>query len=210
MLYDISMNISGTMITWPGDPPPVLRCVRSLENGDSCNLTEIQMGVHTGTHLDAPAHFFMNSFHTDTIPLESLIGPCVVIEHLSSGPITKNDLAGVNLEGNPRILVKTLNSSSLATKEKRFDKNFIAFSPDAADYLVKKNTMLVGLDYLSIEPFGSIDASVHKLLLKHGTIILEGLDLSNVTSGVYELLCLPIKLDKCEGAPARAVLRTLA
>lgn len=208
MLHDISMTIAGDMIVWPGDPPPVLTRVCSLENGDSCNLTKLQTGVHAGTHIDAPAHFIKDGLYTDSIPLDTLLGPCIVIELLDVDVIQKKDLLQFDIENNSRVLLKTTNSETRLRKS-YFENDFVALTLDAAEYLTEKKTQLIGLDYLSIESDTSSESPVHNLLLSKGIVILEGINLSGIKHGRYELLCLPLKLYMCEGAPARAVLRDL-
>jgi len=206
-LYDISLPISKDLPVWPGDPSVSLMMTSSILKGDQCNITRMQMGAHTGTHIDAPYHFLKGAATTDAIPLETFIGPCFVVELDAEGLIEKKDFREYNLNGHSRILIKTRNSELWANNISSFDKNYVALGIDAAQYLVEMNTILVGIDYLSIESFQSDGCPVHKLLLKNNITILEGLNLSGVKAGVYELICMPLKLQGCEGSPARALLR---
>jgi len=208
-LYDISLPITKDLPVWPGDPPVSLRMTKSISRGDQCNLTKIQMGVHTGTHIDAPYHFFSDGVTTDAIPIETFIGPCLVVEINSEILIGNKDLQKHSMNGYSRILIKTRNSEIWANNIRAFEKNFVALGMDAAQYLVEMNTILVGIDYLSVESFHSEGSPVHKLLLRNNIAILEGLNLSGVKAGVYGLICMPLKLPGCEGAPARVLLKEL-
>jgi arylformamidase len=209
-LYDITLPITGDLPVWPGDPSVSLVMNSSIAKGDKCNLTGIQMGAHTGTHIDAPYHFLEGGATTDAIPIETFIGPCVVIEVDSGVRIEKKDLLKYDLTGHSRVLIKTRNSKLWAENSRSFNTNYVSLGIDSAQYLVEMKTVLVGIDYLSIESFRSDGSPVHKLLLKNNITILEGLNLSGVKAGVYELICMPLKLGGCEGAPARVLLREMA
>ena len=206
-LYDISLPISKDLPVWPGDPAVSLVMTGSILNGDKCNITQLQMGTHAGTHIDAPYHFFKDGATVDAIPIETLVGPCLVVELDSDTLIEKKDFLKCNLNGHSRILFKTKNSEQWAKNITSFNTDYVALGIEAAQYLVEINTLLIGIDYLSIESFHSDDNPVHKLLLKNNITILEGLNLSKVEAGVYELICMPLKLQGSEGAPARVLLR---
>lgn len=206
-LFDISLPITNNLPVWPGDPSVSLTMTSSILKGDQCNITRIEMGTHTGTHIDAPYHFFKDGATIDTVPIETFIGPCFVVELDAKILIEKKDLQKYNLNGHSRILMKTRNSELWAKNICSFTKNYVALGNSAAQYLVELNTVLVGIDYLSIESFQSNGCQVHKLLLKNNITVLEGLNLSEVKAGIYELICLPLKLNGCEGAPARVLLR---
>lgn len=206
-LHDISLPISNNLPVWPGDASISLMPIMSLSKGDNCNLTKIEMGTHTGTHVDAPYHFLKDGATVDAIPIETFFGTCVVVDLDSQVLIEKKDFRKYNLNGHSRILIKTRNSEMWANNISSFDTNFVALGIDAAEYLVEMNIILVGIDYLSIESFRSEGSPVHKLLLSNNISILEGLNLSGVKAGVYELMCMPLKLQGCEGAPARVMLR---
>ncbi len=208
-LYDITIPISNGMPVWPGDPAVSMAMTKSILSGDKCNVTRIRMGSHTGTHVDSPYHFFKDKATIDMIPLETLIGPCLVVESCANHTIIKKeDFKNYDLRGHSRILIKTKNSQFWANN-RAFNKDYSALRMDAAQYLAEMNFKLVGIDYLSIEPFDSEGSGVHKLLLANNIPILEGLNLSDVEAGPYELVCLPLKLKGCDGAPARAILRQL-
>lgn len=206
-LYDISLPISNDLPVWPGDPSVSLMMTSSILKGDQCNITKIQMGAHAGTHIDAPYHFLKDGATIGTIPIETFIGSCFVVELDAEVLIEKKDFQKYNLNGHSRILIKTRNSELWANNISSFDTNYVSLGIDAAQYLVEMKTILVGIDYLSIESFQSDGCPVHKLLLKNNITVLEGLNLSGVKAGVYELICMPLKLQGCEGAPARVLLR---
>jgi arylformamidase len=155
--------------------------------------------------VDAPSHFLAGGNPVDRIPLEGLIGPAVVLDlpaTLSS--VGAADLARQDLGEHRRVLLRTRNSA--AVPEKRFHPDYCALAPDGAEYLIERGVELVGIDALSVEPFGSTDFAVHHLLLGRGVVIVEGLDLSSISPGVYQLVCLPLRLQGLDGAPARVVL----
>lgn len=206
-IIDISLPISKLLPIWPGDPPIEISTEMSIKNGDSANVSRINISVHTGTHLDAPLHFFENMASIEKISLDLLIGEVTVIHfnddvHL----ITSRDLQSLDIVDWPkRILMKTRNSSLRLWQDTTFNSEFCALSLDAAYFLVDRGVTLIGIDYLSIAPFEDPDL-VHKTLLKAGVVILEGLNLIDVKKGNYELVCLPLKIMDVEGSPARAIL----
>ena len=208
-LYDISIPVSNSTIVWPDDPPVSIKASKSIAKGDACNLSKVEMGVHVGTHIDAPLHFIKGGDAIDKIPMETFIGQALVVEVDSKEVIKKKDLEGHNLSGHRRVLIKTRNSKLWEKEVKEFDKNFVSIGIDAAKYLIEMKVALIGVDYLSVEGFHSKDNAVHKLLLGEGIALLEGLNLSAVNSGEYELICLPLKLEGCEASPARALLKEM-
>jgi arylformamidase len=208
MYVDISVQLSERIPKWPGSTGCSITRVRSIEQGDLTTDSCLSCDVHSGTHIDAPAHILANGATVESLSLENLIGPAVVVEHSSSRHITANilEMMGINPDTN-RVLFKTGNSQ--LWKYEEFQTDFIGLTADAAEWIVKRGIVLVGIDYLSIEPYGQ-SLGTHKILLKAGVIILEGLNMSAVTSGNYEMICLPMKLAGAEGAPARTVLRKIA
>lgn len=207
-LYDLSIPIQPGMTLWPSDPPLSMTLARSMARGDGANVTRLEFGAHTGTHMDAPFHFVRDGTGIDQIPLETLIGPSRVLDLTGiPGHIDRAALEGCNLAGVTRALFKTRNSARWARDEREFDKNFIAVVHDGARYLIERGIKLVGVDYLSVEPYGSKDHPVHLALLPARVVIVEGLNLSAVPAGDYELIALPMKLKDCDGAPTRVVLR---
>jgi arylformamidase len=207
-LYDVTVPLSADVPTYPGDPPYRSEFVRSILDGESCNLTRLSMGAHSGTHVDAPYHFLADGATVDQIPLDILIGKARVVEMAALEHIDRADLERVDLRDDIRVLFKTRMSGQL--RQPLFQENFVYLTPDAASYLAKVGIKLVGIDYLSIERFGSRDFEAHHALLGAGVVIVEGLDLSAVEPGEYDLTCLPLRLAGAEGAPARVILRARA
>jgi arylformamidase len=206
-IYDISLAISPTLPVWPGDPHVTLELVSSMDRGDEVNVTQLSMSAHTGTHVDAPHHFLNDQRTVDALALEVLTGPCQVI-HLSDAVDVINAavLDRINLpSGATRLLFATRNSQLWGKNGTIFEKDFVAVSPDGAEWLVRHGIRLVGVDYLSVAPF-SDSFPTHTILLKAGVVIVEGLQLSQVSDGAYQLYCLPLKLLGADGAPARAIL----
>ena len=209
-IHDITVPIHPGMAVWPKDPGVSLPLARSLARGDGANVTRIEMGAHTGTNMDAPFHFVPAGAGIDQLPLETIIGPCRVFDltgipgHIDRAAVEQCDLAGVT-----RALFKTRNSERWARGETAFDPQFIAVVADGAQLLVERGVKLVGVDYLSVEPFGSKQHPVHHTLLGNNVIIIEGLNLNAVPAGDYELIALPLRLRGADGSPARVILRTL-
>ena len=206
-IYDISLPISPSLPVWPGDPAIVLEQVESMDQGADANVSRISVGVHIGTHVDAPHHFLNDGRTVEGLPLEVLTGPCYVTQ-LPDGieAITAEVLEGSSLPDNTtRILFGTSNSRLWSRGETQFQKDFVAVTEDGAAWLVNGGIQLVGVDYLSVAPFDD-SVPTHRVLLSAGVVVVEGLDLSAVPRGFYDLYCLPLKLRGAEGAPARAIL----
>ncbi len=209
-IYDITLPLSENLPTWPGDPPLSMTRSGSIDQGNEANVTELALSVHTGTHIDASCHFEADGTGIDQIPLDILIGPCRLLDmtDLNEGQeIDRDHLEQLRLEGVTRLLFKTQNSRWWMQKDQTFHLNFVALSTGAADYLVAQGIKLVGIDYLSIEKFDNPGHPTHHTLLKNDVVILEGLNLSDVPAGDYELIALPLPLKGADGSPTRAVLR---
>jgi len=205
-IFDISVLINPSLPVWPGEASVQIKRVSNIESGDNANVSHISLGAHTGTHVDAPLHFFTDGVSLEKIPLDHFIGEVNIVEIKGVKTITADDIKKViKLEPGSRILFKTSNSKYWIQGESVFQKEFVAVSPDAARYLVDHEVKLVGIDYLSIAPF-SDTRPTHEILLGAGIPILEGIDLSKVNAGLYSLFCLPLKLDGVDGAPVRAIL----
>jgi arylformamidase len=206
-IYDISLTISPEMPVWPGDPAVLLEQVESMDAGAHANVSRLNAGVHTGTHVDAPHHFLNDGRTVEGLPLEVLTGPCYVAQIPDAmDEITAEVLDGIPLaEGTVRLLFGTRNSHWWARGENSFQKDFVAVTEDGAEWLVKRGIRLVGVDYLSVAPFGE-SVPTHTVLLQAGVVVVEGLNLSSVPRGFYDLYCLPLKLKGSDGAPARAIL----
>jgi len=208
-IYDISVPIApGETPTYPGDPGVEFEAWASLEHGDPANVTMLHLGAHTGTHVDAPAHFIRGAPGLASLPLDAFVGEARVVEiPPDAAAVAEEHVAA--LDGETRVLFKTRNSAFWHNPRGRFREDFAYIEPAAARALARAGVRLVGFDYLSIERFGSEGFAAHLALLSAGVVILEGLDLRAVAPGRYELLCLPLRLAAGggDGAPARALLR---
>lgn len=206
---DVSVNVDpATTPVYEGDAPPKFTWLKSFDKGDTVNLSELDLGAHTGTHVDAPLHFVPHGASVDQIPVDKLVGPARVIECSRDAAII--DAAELNRHqwrGAKRILFKTRNSYQNLLGDHEFHRDFVAIAPDAARLLADSGVVLVGIDYLSAEKFGAPSPDTHTTLLGKNIVIVEGLDLRQVKGGDYDLIILPIKLAGREGAPARALLR---
>ena len=189
-IIDVSVPVRPGMITYPGDPEVRLERVSSIGAGDVVNLSRLDLGVHSGTHVDAPLHFLDGGRSVETLPLDVLVGPCVVVDGLDPAAVPA---------GAERVLFKTPNSRLWERAE--FSEDFVALDAEAARALVGRGVRLVGIDYLSIG-----DEEAHRVLLGAGVVAVEGLDLREVEPGEYRLVCAPLKLEGAEGAPARVLL----
>ena len=204
--YDITLMVSSDMPTWPGDPNVVLERTNKIEEGANANVSRLDMGVHTGTHVDAPFHFLQDGTGIDQIALKTLTGRAYVLHLPDVEVITAQVLEESSIPPRTRrVLFKTRNSEYWARGETEFQTDYVGLSADAAEYLVGRGVKLVGVDYLSVAPFKQ-SRPTHEILLKAGIVIVEGLDLTEVTQGRYTLYCLPLKLKDSDGAPARAIL----
>lgn len=205
-IYDISLPISEALVVWPGDPPIRICQPSHLERGDLATVTRLDLGAHTGTHVDAPAHFVRGGAGVDTLDLEVLVGPAWVIHLPEAKAITADLLATRAIPpGTERLLFRTRNSDRWARGEAAFFEGFVGVTEDGARWLVERGVRLVGVDYLSVAPFAD-PAPTHEILLRAGVVAVEGLDLSGIEPGAYQLVCLPLKLVAGDGAPARAIL----
>jgi len=194
------------MVHWPGDPEVTIERVTSIAEGAEANVTRLDMSAHTGTHMDAPLHYFDDDPGIEALPLEIAMGPARVIGIPGEEPIDRGQLESLDIRGGERILFRTRNSDR-PWAERDFDPAFVHFSLEAAELLGEVGVALVGVDYLSVGGYRSDGAETHRALLGAGAWVVEGLDLSMVEPGDYELICLPVKLVGSDGAPARALLR---
>ena len=211
-IYDVTVPLSNELPTWPGDPEVQIRDWQSLSNGDGANVSTLKFSAHTGTHVDAPAHFIEGAAKVETLALDVLIGEAEVVEVPKECRAIDEEFVSAHCApGTTRVLFKTRNSAFWNESKSEFRTDFTYLDFNGANRLVQQGTKLIGIDYLSIEKFGEHDHETHRALLSHGVIILEGLNLSDIPAGKYELICLPLRLrsNKGDGAPARVVLRTL-
>jgi arylformamidase len=210
-IYDITNAISAATPIYQGDPGVEIRSFKAIAAGSSANVSEISLGVHTATHVDAPNHFIDGARRVHELDPQKLVGPCRVIEVPQDVVAIEPQHVG-DLGGNKRVLFKTRNSAFWNHPEEGFRKDFTYLTPETARLLVDNGIVLVGIDYLSIEKSGSPGHPVHVTLLDKEVVILEGVDLRSVSGGDYEIMCLPLKYDGAtgDGAPARTFLRELA
>lgn len=202
--YDISIELSNNTAVYNGDPNVEIEDVFNISKGDDFNLSKLIITTHSGTHIDAPKHFFTDGYGIEEIPIEKLIGKAKVFEILNCSKIEKHHLENLFIEDGDRVFFKTSNYDKVT--HKIFYEEFVHLTLEAAEYLVDKNINTVGIDYFSIESFNDDEFRVHKLLLKNSIVIVEGLNLKDVPEGNYELCALPIKIKNSDGAPARVVL----
>ena len=202
---DVSVPLTTGMPTFPGNPDFELHAVKRIAEGGSSNVSRLVLGTHTGTHVDAPRHFFDNAATVDALALDLLIGRARVVEITKRGGITREDLAAANLREDLRVLLKTPNSAFW--NEPAFRQDFTYLDESAASYLVEQGVKVIGIDYLSVEQFKKPGAPAHRALLSRNAIIIEGLNLSDAAPGMYEMYCLPLPVTGGDGAPARVVLK---
>jgi arylformamidase len=205
-IHDVTLTISNSLITYPGDPGIQISRAHSIGEKFNSNLTKIDMGAHTGTHVDAPVHFIEGAPGVELLDLNVLVGPVLVIDITQEESISAENLKSKKIdEGLERILFRTRNSEFWESSPDEFHSDFVGITADGAEWLVKKSIKLVGIDYLSIAPYHQA-APTHTILLKAGVIPIEGLNLSKIKPGLYFLACLPLKIQGSDGAPSRVIL----
>ncbi len=210
-IYDITVPFSTNLPVYPGDPAVQIKQVSSLESGDICTVSHLSFSSHTGTHVDPPSHFVAGAMTLDQLPLEVLIGTARVVDTGNIPAIDRATIELANLDGVERVLFKTRNSQTWKRASfSEFNQEFVYLETDAAELLVETGIKLVGIDYLSIEKFNFVEPATHWALLRNNIVIVEGLDLSEVEEGEYELICLPMKIKDGDGGPARVILRELS
>jgi len=205
-LVDVSVLLAPGLATYPGNPPYELTPVKRIADGASSNTSRLVMGTHTGTHVDAPRHFFDDKPGVEGLPLELLVGRTRVIDLPHRGGITESHLAAAGLREDIRVLLRTPNSALWNTQD-GFHQDYTYLAEDGARFLVEQGVKVVGVDYLSVEQFKKPGAPAHRALLGNGVVIIEGLNLSDAEAGQYEMYCLPLKIKDGDGAPARVVLK---
>lgn len=204
-LIDITVPLDANLPSYPGDTPFTLEAIKRISRGDSSNTSALHMSAHAGTHVDAPRHFFDDGAGIDALPLEILMGRTRVAEMTSRSGIGADELADLDLTDDVRVLFKTSNSRLWGSPD--FHKNYVGVTASGAEYLIAHGIKVVGVDYLSVEEFKEPGAPVHHVLLGGGAIVIEGLNLRDVEPGIYEMICLPLRVVGADGAPARVLLR---
>lgn len=209
-IYDVTVAISENVPIFPDDPKVKINLCEAISKGGLANVSELSFCVHTGTHVDAPNHFIEGAKEANQVDLTKLIGKCHVIE-LKNNEMSVEPKHVEQLENVERVLFKTRNSNFWNEPEKGFREDFTYISPEAAKVLAEKEIKLVGIDYLSVDKFSSKTFDTHLILLKNEIVIIESLDLREVSEGEYELICLPLKYigGGGDGSPARTILRKL-
>lgn len=205
---DVSVSLYTGMVHWPDNPPVHFERMKDMDKGDNCNVSVFSMGSHTGTHMDAPLHFVNGAQGIDKMPLEATIGPARVIEIKDTESIKPDDLRQYELQAGERVLFKTSNSTRCwGTND--FIQDFVYISTEAAQYFAELHLQTIGVDYLSVGGYKKNGTPAHQAILNAGIWVIEGLNLSQVQPGRYEMICLPLKVLNGDGAPARAILRPL-
>jgi len=204
-LFDVSVPLDGLVPTYPGNTPFTLEPIKRIARGDSSNVSTLHLSAHAGTHVDAPRHFFDEGPGAEALPLDMLLGRTRVVEITSRGGIAAETLAAFDLSEDVRVLFKTANSRLWGSPG--FHKEYVGVTASGAEHLVSRGIKVVGVDYLSVEEFKKAGAPAHHALLGGGVIVIEGLNLRDVEPGIYDMLCLPLRIVGADGAPARVVLR---
>lgn len=206
---DLSVPLQEGMPTYPGDQPFSLQPLLRIAEGKACNLSAIQMGTHSGTHVDPPRHFIADGVTVDQLPLDLLIGRAYVVSVRGVPAVTVDMLARAGVPyDTERLLIQTDNSFGLWDKAD-FQPDFVYLTADAAQWMVQKGIRLVGIDYLSVEQFRAPEPRAHRTLLGASVVIVEGLNLCELEPGWWRFICLPLRVAGADGAPARAVARRI-
>ncbi|OAN49290.1 hypothetical protein A6A04_04020 [Paramagnetospirillum marisnigri] len=204
-MFDLTLAFGSGVPPWPGEPAPRITRLSDMDVGDACTVTRMDFVVHYGTHLDAPVHFIQGGTDVASLPLDVLMGPCHVARVADSVDTIGPDAFEIPA-GCTRLLVRTRNSDLWNTPAHPFHRDFVAFTPEGAQWLVERGIRLVGIDYLSVQGFHDAAPTTHRILLGAGVIAVEGLDMRGVEAGEYHLTCLPLKIIGADGAPCRVVL----
>jgi arylformamidase len=204
-LIDVTVPLDANLPTYPGNTPFSLEAITRIARGDHANLSTLHMSAHAGTHVDAPRHFFDDGPGAEALPLEIMLGRTRVVEIASRTGIGADELSGLDLSDDVRILFKTWNSRLWTSTD--FHKEYVGVTASGAEHLIAHGIKVVGVDYLSVEQFKTPGAPAHHVLLGGGAIVIEGLDLREVEPGIYDMVCLPLRVVGADGAPARVLLR---
>ena len=205
-IHDISLPVSESLVVWPGDPAIHITQPSHLDRGDLYTVSRLDLGAHSGTHVDAPAHFVRGGAGVDRLDLNLLVGPALVVHVPEAGVLTPEVMESLSIPpGTERLLFRTRNSDRWASGEEGFWEDYVGVTDAGARWLLAQGVRLVGIDYLSVSTYTDL-VPPHQTLLGAGVIIVEGLNLSSIAPGVYQLVCLPIKLLNGDGAPARTIL----
>jgi arylformamidase len=203
---DVSVPLKSGMVHWPDNPPVRIERMLDMDSGDVANVSTISFGSHTGTHMDAPIHFLRGGEGIDRMPLDATMGRARVVEIQDPSSVKPEELEAHGIGRGERVLFKTKNSTRRWWEED-FIEDFVYVSQEAGRYLADRGVTTVGVDYISVGGFYEDGPETHQALLGAGIWIIEGLDLTGIEPGEYDLICLPIKVKDGDGAPSRALLR---
>jgi arylformamidase len=204
-LIDVTVPLDARLPTYPGNTPFTVEAVKRIARGDSSNVSTLHLSAHAGTHVDAPRHFFDGAPGADRLPLELMLGRTRVVEIVSGSGIGARELARLDLSEDIRLLFKTSNSRLWRLPD--FHTGYVGLTASGAEHLIAHGVKVVGIDYLSVEEFKREGAPAHHALLGGGAIVIEGLNLLEVEPGIYDMICLPLRIVDADGAPARVLLR---
>jgi arylformamidase len=207
LIHDISIPIHPAMVVWPGQPAVETRYLSQLSEGDRSTVTHLSLSAHTGTHMDAPRHFVPGQEGIDELDLNTLVGPAVVVDAPDANELSAEAFDALDIpDGTERLLVRTSNSQLWDDPaHDAFYEDYVAVTQSGAQWLVDHDVKLIGVDYLSVAPYNDLVVP-HQILLGAKVVIVEGLNLAKTIPGLYELVCLPLKLAGSDGSPARAIL----
>ena len=205
-IYDISIILGEESFPFPGDPPFRKEMLLSIKGGDSCDVSELSMSAHSGTHIDTPSHFIAGGSTLDDYSARSFILPARVVAIEDKHSIKPGELHDLDIDPGGALLLKTDNSATGRCESGVFSERFVWLTPGAAAVCVEKEVGMVGIDYITIEEYGDEAFPTHRKLLENGILILEGINLKDVPPGRYTLICLPLKIKGGEASPVRAVL----
>jgi len=207
-IIDVSLPIGPDLLVWPGDPAVDITPRSQISKGDPANVSELRMGTHTGTHVDPPVHFVSGAPGMDRVPVDLLVGECVVADARGlRGQLGPADLDALKVPaGATRVLLKSDNSEIWRHLPAAFPDEYVCLSPEGAKWVAAAGIKLLGVDFLSVEQKGAPGHPTHVELLSKGVVIVEGLNLGDVEPGEYMLAVLPLKIVNGDGGPARAVL----
>jgi arylformamidase len=203
---DVTVPFRDGMMCFPGDPPCRIKPYWEISKGDTVNLSTIDMGSHTGTHIDAPKHFIDNGKAVDELDIRHFIGRAKVFDFTAEAEcVDLTALEGLDIGEGDIVLFKTRNSRLMHSQT--FPEDFVYITPAAARWLTERRIATLGFDFLSIDKYGSSDFSAHYAILGAGIVIIEGLDLSGVEAGEYEIIALPMLIAGGNGSPVRVFLK---
>ncbi len=201
-IYDISMPLTESLASWPGDIPFTRTIGNRISQGSTINLSAISMSVHMGTHADAPNHFMEGGATVDAIDPSVFIGPALVVDVRGQDRVSAAVFQSLDLAGSPRVLLKT----GSWTDHTRFPTSIPVLDEDVPQHLAERGVVLIGVDIPSVDPLDSKTLSIHHKLGAAGIHILECLDIADVSAGRYELIALPLRIEGADGSPVRAIL----